>query len=872
MNLNEIREAYLSFFEKKLHTRMPSASLIPQNDKSLLIINSGMAPLKPYFIGKETPPNLRLTTCQKCIRTGDIENVGKTQRHGTFFEMLGNFSFGEYFKKEATAWALEFCLEVLKLPKDSIYFSIYEEDEETALIWESLGIPKEKIVRLGKDDNFWEVGTGPCGPCSELYYDRGKKYGCGSDTCAPGCDCDRFLEFWNLVFTQFNKEENGTYSDLSNKNIDTGMGLERMAVIMQEVSSIFDVDTMQNIISKITELSNQKYNEHEQKDISIRIITDHIRSITFMLSDGILPSNEGRGYVLRRLLRRAVRHGKKLGIKGDFLEKVSAVVVENSKTAYPELEQKQNIIFKYLNIEEEAFNKTIDQGLLMIEKLTSEKENEVTKKAISGEDAFKMYDTYGFPLELLTEIAEEKGFSVDKDSYERHMQAQRERARNARSASNFLEGDIFENIQATEFLGYNNFKLEATVLHVSKDEKNEKNIKIILNKTPFYAESGGQIGDSGLIISNTGSNNATIEITKTVKSGDKIIHIGTLLKGELKAGDLVTAEVYQSERKKISRNHTAAHLLHKALKDVLGEDANQAGSEVSSKKLRFDFTHFEAVTAEQLEKIENIVNRLILQAHPVIIEEKPIEEAKKEGAIALFGEKYGDFVRVVKMGASIELCGGTHLTNTSEVCMFKIISESSIAQGVRRIEAISGLEVVDYTREKEAKLKEIENTLKASGDNALKKINTLLEENKTLAEKAFNFECRFNMERYYSKLVSSKIEINETPAIIYRIDGISSDIMLFLADIICKEWESLVAILIGDCEGKVNIVVTATSDLVKKGINAGNIAREMSKATGGGGGGKPNRAIAGGKDTTKIDESLELARDLLYLPQVGEKK
>ena len=849
MKLDDIREAYLSFFEKKMHTRLPSASLIPENDNSLLIINSGMAPLKPYFIGKETPPNVRVTSCQKCIRTGDIENVGKTERHGTFFEMLGNFSFGEYFKEEATAWALEFCLDILKLPMERLYFSIYEEDEETALVWQKLGIPQEKIVRLGKEDNFWEVGLGPCGPCSELYYDRGMQHGCGSKTCAPGCDCDRFMEFWNLVFTQFNKEADGTYSELASKNIDTGMGLERMALIMQEVSNIFDIDAVQKIIKKVEVVSDKKYLQNADVDISIKVIADHARSITFMLLDGILPSNEGRGYVLRRLLRRASLHGKKIGIEDNFLEIISNVVIENFAGAYPSLLERKTAILKYLNIEEEAFNKTISAGLTMFESLA-------LKGAISGEDAFKMYDTYGFPIDLLLELAEEKNIKVDIDKYELYMEEQKNRARAARTSSSFLEGDIFEGIAPTIFEGYTKLKIQSKIVKIIADDDN---VKIITEKTPFYAESGGQVGDEGEI--RTDSSLATI--FKTVKNGDKTVHIGKMVKGSMSEGEIVTLEVSTEIRRKTSANHSATHLLHKALKEVLGEDAAQKGSEVSEKRLRFDFTHFEAITPQELEEIETRVNNFIAEDYEIVIEEKNIEEAKKEGATALFGEKYGDVVRVVKIGPSIELCGGTHLSKTSNVLLFKIVSEGSIAAGVRRIEAVTGSAALKYMNEKEKALKNIEAILKTSGDNTISKVSSLISENKLLSDKNLYLESSLIEAKYLSSLLEKVKVINNKNVLLSRVDGISANSMLLLAESISKTVSNCVVVLIGDFENKVSIAALVTDDLVKEGVNAGNLAREMAKITGGGGGGKPSRATAGGKNKEKIEEALLTVERLL---------
>ena len=706
--VNELRKMFLEFFESKEHLAMKSFSLVPHNDKSLLLINSGMAPLKPYFTGAEIPPRRRVTTCQKCIRTGDIENVGKTARHGTFFEMLGNFSFGDYFKREAIAWSWEFLTEVVGLDADRLYPSIYEEDEEAFEIWnKEMGIPAERIFRFGKADNFWEHGAGPCGPCSEIYYDRGEEYGCGSPDCTVGCECDRYMEIWNNVFTQFENDGEGHYTELVQKNIDTGMGLERLASVVQDVDSIFDVDTLCALRNKVCELAHTEYKKDENKDVSIRLITDHIRSATFMISDGIMPTNEGRGYVLRRLIRRAARHGRLLGIEGKFLAALSAVVIEGSKDGYPELEEKKDFIFQVLTKEEEQFNKTIDQGLHILGEMEAAMEKE-GRKELSGEDAFKLYDTYGFPVDLTKEILEEKGYSIDEKGFQEAMDEQRKKAREARAVTNYMGADatVYDEIDAavtTEFVGYDNLTFESKVTVLTTEEEivdaltEDQRGTVFVEQTPFYATMGGQQGDKGVIT--LGDAEFKVEDTINLRGG-KVGHVGVLTKGMIKTGDVVTLKVCEAGRSNCCKNHSATHLLQKALKTVLGSHVEQKGSLVTSDRLRFDFAHFQAMTAEELAKVEEMVNAEIQAALPVVTDVMTIEEAKKTGAMALFGEKYGEKVRVVSMGDfSKELCGGTHVSNTSVITTFKIVSESGIAAGVRRIEALTGEGVFAYYKE-----------------------------------------------------------------------------------------------------------------------------------------------------------------------------
>ena len=739
--VNQLRKMFLEFFESKGHLAMKSFSLVPHNDKSLLLINSGMAPLKPYFTGQEIPPRRRVTTCQKCIRTGDVENVGKTARHGTFFEMLGNFSFGDYFKNEAIEWSWEFLTEVVGLDPDRLYPSIYEEDEEAFEIWnKKMGIPAERIFRFGKADNFWEHGSGPCGPCSEIYYDRGEKYGCGSPDCTVGCECDRYMEIWNNVFTQFDNDGHGHYSELEQKNIDTGMGLERLASVVQDVDSIFDVDTLKALRDHICRLADTEYGKDAQADISIRVITDHTRSVTFMISDGIMPSNEGRGYVLRRLLRRACRHGRLLGIEGSFIPELAQTVIEGSKDGYPELEEKKDFILKVIAKEEDQFNKTIDQGLGILAEMTAKMEAEQTT-TLSGADAFKLYDTYGFPIDLTKEILEEKGMQVDEEGFHASMEVQRKTARAARGETNYMGADVtvYESIDpsiTSTFVGYENLAWKSPITVLTSDTEIVEALSdgqrgtVFAEETPFYATSGGQEADTGIIRTAEGE----FKVEDTVKLlGGKIGHVGVVIKGMIKTGDQAELCVDAEKRALSARNHSATHLLQKALRTVLGTHVEQAGSSVNEERLRFDFSHFSAMTAEELQKVEEIVNEQIVAGLPVKVENMPIEEARKTGAQALFGEKYGDVVRVVNMGDySIEFCGGTHVKNTNEIMAFKILSESGVAAGVRRIEALTSKGLIRYYDNLEKKLNEAAKVLKATPDNLAEKIAHLTAENKAL--------------------------------------------------------------------------------------------------------------------------------------------
>ena len=869
MKVNDIRELYLKFFEEKNHHRLQSASLVPHNDNSLLLINSGMAPLKPYFVGAQVPPSPRVTTCQKCIRTGDIENVGQTARHGTFFEMLGNFSFNDYFKEEACALSYEFCTKILKLSTDSLYISIYEDDDEAHDIWhKNIGIPLNKIVRLGKDDNFWEVGTGPCGPCSEIYYDRGISYGCGSSNCAPGCDCDRFLEFWNLVFTQFNKEEDGTYSKLDRVNIDTGMGLERMAVIMQNVDSIFDVDTIKQIQNKVCEISHKIYGITHKDDVSIRIITDHMRSVTFMITDGILPSNEGRGYVMRRLLRRAVRHGKQLGINGSFLSKIATVIINQSKYAYNELEEKSDFILNVITQEENNFHKTLDQGMELLHKLiTTGKEQNF--KVISGEDTFKMYDTYGFPIELMQEILKEHGLSVDEESYKSYMQLQRTRAREARSSSNFLGNDdlVYNTLGNvfTNFVGYDTLNADAHIVEIIKGNEltntatEGDEIAFLTDVTPIYAESGGQKADKGTLT----TQNAKVDIIDCKKINGLTVHFGIVKVGKISKGDIATLKVNEEYRNTISRNHTATHLLHSALRNILGNHVEQSGTEKSYAKTRFDFSHFSSVTKEELQSIENVVNKKILQAIPVEISQKSLEQAKKDGAMALFGEKYDNEVRVVNIPSfSMELCGGTHVKNTSDIILFKIVSESSVAGGIRRIEAVTGQNAISYFNEKEATLDEVVKMLKANSDTVLTKLKSLVSENKLLKSEVDKLNSKLNTSSL-NDIIKNASEVNGKTVIITRIDNLNQNALKEIGDAIKNKLQSCAIVLIGNNSNNVVIMAMATDDIVNKGFNAGAIVKQIATFTGGGGGGRPNMATAQGKDISKIDDAIKLAKEIV---------
>jgi len=873
LGLNEIREKFLSFFETKQHLRLKSFSLVPNNDKSLLLINSGMAPLKPYFTGQQIPPRKRVTTCQKCIRTGDIDNVGKTARHGTFFEMLGNFSFGDYFKKEVIPWAWEFFTEVLKIPEDRLYVSVYKDDDEAFDIWnKDVGIPENKIFRMGKDDNFWEHGVGPCGPCSEIYYDKGEKYGCGKPDCTVGCDCDRYMEIWNLVFTQFCKEEDGSYSNLDHPNIDTGMGLERIAAVMQGVDSIFDVDTIKAVRDAVCKIAGVQYNKDYKTDVSVRVITDHIRSVTFMVADGVLASNEGRGYVLRRLLRRAARHGKLLGIDRKFLSDICMVVIENSGGAYPELEEKKDYIHKIINVEEERFYETINQGMDIIRQKINEIKTNQNESIFSGAESFKLYDTYGFPIDLLREILEEEGISIDEEGFLREMENQKNRARAAREENTYMgaEETVFHKLPPdmhSDFIGYNQLDAEdcsvlAIVVNdaVSDRAVQGQNVVIISDKTPFYAEMGGQAGDQGVIK----TKNCLIEITDCTRfGGNKILHSGIVKSGEIKVGDLAEFSVDKEKRIATARNHTVTHILQRALKDVLGNHIEQAGSFVSNSRLRFDFTHFEPVGKENLIEIEKIVNSKILDALDVTVEELPIEEAKKKGAMALFGEKYGDIVRVVSVGDySVEFCGGTHLKNSAQAGSFKILSESGVAAGVRRIEALTGYGVLNFYEESDLMLENIKSILKIGGKNIINKINSLIDENKTLSKELERIKSEISLS-HIDDFMADKREVNGVSVICAKVDGMEMSELRNMGDKIKDRLRSGIIILASPLGEKVSFIAMVTDDIVKKGANAGAIVKAAAKVSGGGGGGKANMAQAGGKNPAKIQDALNAAFEVI---------
>ena len=871
MGLNEIRSKFLNFFESKGHYAAKSASLVPHNDKSLLLINSGMAPLKNYFAGVEVPPSKRMTTCQKCIRTGDIENVGKTARHGTFFEMLGNFSFGDYFKRESIRWGWEFVTEHLNIPEDRLWVTVYEEDDDAFDIWsKEMNFPTERIVRLGKDDNFWEIGTGPCGPCSEIYFDRGEAFGCDNPDCKPGCDCDRYLEFWNHVFTQFDRDEEGNYGQLEHKNIDTGMGLERMACIMQDVDNIFEVDTIRHIISSIEKVANVEYGKDAKTDVSIRIITDHIRAVSFLVVDGVLPSNEGRGYVLRRLLRRAARHGKLLGIKENFLYKLVDEVIKVSGEAYSELVEKESYIKKVIRIEEEKFNETIDQGSEILASYIEDlKKN--NSKTLSGENAFKLYDTYGFPIDLTKEILEEVGLDLDEEAFNDEMNKQRERARSARGN---MEGESWkedplsklDESAASSFEGYNDLslvgKVNAIVMNdeIVESAKEGDKIAIVLNQTTFYPEGGGQAGDCGIL----SNDNVTIEITDTRKGANNTIkHIGFVKSGEVKVNDELTTLVNKEVRMASARNHTATHLLHKVLKEVLGEHVNQAGSLVNAERLRFDVTHFEAISKDELKLIEEKVNDAILASLEINCENMGINEAKEKGATALFGEKYGMEVRVVSMGDfSIELCGGTHLKNTSQVGMFKILSEGGVAAGVRRIEAITGKAVYEYLKERDAVIADVCITLKAKEDNLTQRATQLVEENKSLAKDLHEIKAKMSLQSADS-ILDSKVEINGVNLVTAKFEDMDMNTLRETADSLRDKLGSGVVVMANVVDNKVNFIVTATKDVLEKGIHSGNIVREVAQIAGGKGGGRPNMAQAGANDVTKVEEALNYAGEVI---------
>ncbi|MDD7403400.1 MAG: alanine--tRNA ligase [Butyribacter sp.] len=876
--VNELRRMYLEFFESKEHLAMESFSLVPHNDNSLLLINAGMAPLKPYFTGQEIPPRRRVTTCQKCVRTGDIENVGKTARHLTFFEMLGNFSFGDYFKHEALAWSWEFLTETLGMDPERLYPSIYGEDEEAYEIWtKEIGVPGEKITRFYRDengecDNFWEHGAGPCGPCSEIYYDRGEKYGCGKPDCKVGCECDRFMEIWNNVFTQFNGDGKGNYEELENKNIDTGMGLERLAVVVQDVDSVYDIDTMKAIRDKICELAGTQYQEDEEKDISIRLITDHIRSSTFMISDGIMPSNEGRGYVLRRLIRRAVRHGRKLGIKKQFMAELAKTVIQESKDGYKELEEKKDFIVQVLTQEEGKFDKTIDQGLSILSQMQDElKENGA--KELSGENAFKLYDTYGFPLDLTIEILEEQGYTVDEAGFENAMKEQKEKARKARKTTNYMgaEETVYQQIDpaiTSKFVGYDHLEHDSVISVLTTEEDvvqaltDGQNGTIIVDETPFYATMGGQQADVGVIV----AGDSEFKVNDTIKlQGGRIGHVGTVVKGMFKVSDKVTLKVCKKNRMSTGKNHSATHLVQKALRMVLGNHVEQAGSYVDADRLRFDFSHFSAMTPEEIQKVEDIVNEEIAANLDVVTEEMTLEEAKKTGAMALFGEKYGKTVRVVKMGDfSVELCGGTHVANTGVISNFKIISESGVAAGVRRIEALTGEGLMKYYATLEKELKEAAKTAKAEPENLTKKIVAMQEENKALRSENEKLKAKLANDAVGD--VDSQIqEIKGVKVLAMNVPDVDMNGLRNLGDQMKEKIGEGVVVLASAHEGKVTLLAMATEEAIQKGAHAGNLIKEIASLVGGGGGGRPNMAQAGGKNADGIPAALEKVQNVVEM-------
>ena len=869
--VNELRKMFLEFFESKGHLALKSFSLIPQNDKSLLLINSGMAPMKPYFTGAEIPPRKRVTTCQKCIRTGDIENVGKTARHGTFFEMLGNFSFGDYFKKEAIRWSWEFLTEVVGLDPDRLYPSIYLDDEEAFEIWnKEIGIAPERIFRFGKEDNFWEHGAGPCGPCSEIYYDRGEKYGCKKPGCTVGCDCDRYIEIWNNVFTQFENDGEGHYTELEQKNIDTGMGLERLATVVQEVDSIFDVDTNCALRNRVCELAGVEYLKDEKTDVSIRLITDHVKSSTFMISDGIMPTNEGRGYVLRRLIRRAARHGRLLGIDGKFMAKLSATVIEGSKDGYPELEEKKDFIFNVLNNEENQFNKTIDQGLRILADL-EEKMEKAGTKVLTGEEAFKLYDTYGFPLDLTKEILEEKGRQVDEEGFQKAMEIQRKQAREAREVSNYMGADatVYDEIDpsvTTEFVGYEHlaFESEITVLTTEKEIVSSlmegQRGTVFVKKTPFYATMGGQEGDTGLI----STANGVFQVEETIKlRGGKYGHVGHMVSGMLSVQDVVRLEVNVQGRRDTEKNHSATHLLQKALKVVLGAHVEQKGSLVTPDRLRFDFAHFQAMTPEEMEKVEKLVNQEIQEALPVRTDIMDIEEDKKTGAMALFGEKYDEEVRVVSMGEfSKELCGGTHVSNTSQILLFKLVSESGIAAGVRRIEALTGNGVMEYYKNLESLLNQAAKAAKTSTGELSDKIFHMQNEIKALHSENESLKSKMAQDSL-GDVMNQVTEVKGVKLLAVKLENVDVSGLRDLGDQLKEKLEEGVVVLITVNSGKVNLLAMATDGAMKQGAHAGNLIKAAAAIVGGGGGGRPNMAQAGGKSPEKVEEALQKIPEIL---------
>ena len=869
--VNELRRMFLEFFESKGHLAMKSFSLVPHNDNSLLLINSGMAPLKPYFTGQEIPPRKRVTTCQKCIRTGDIENIGKTARHGTFFEMLGNFSFGDYFKDDAIRWTWEFLTEVVGLDPDRLYPSVYLEDDEAFRIWnEKIGIPAERIFKFGKEDNFWEHGSGPCGPCSEVYYDRGEKYGCGKPGCTVGCDCDRYIEVWNNVFTQFDNDGKGHYTELEHKNIDTGMGLERLAVVVQGVDSLFTVDTNKALLDRVCELAHTEYQKDHETDVSLRIVADHVKSCTFMISDGIMPSNEGRGYVLRRLLRRAARHGRKLGIEGQFMAGLAATVIELSKDGYPELEDNKAMIFKVLEQEEDKFNKTIDQGLSILNDRIADMQAK-GENTLAGADAFKLYDTYGFPLDLTREILEEKGYGVDEDGFAAAMKEQKDKARNARKTTNYMGADVtvYQSIDpaiTTEFVGYNNLTAESKITILTTEDEIVEALTdgqrgtVITEQTPFYGTMGGQQGDVGVI---TGQN-GEFKVEDTIHlQGGKVGHVGVMTHGMLQNGNTVTLSVCARNRALTCQNHSATHLLQKALRLVLGEHVKQSGSYVDAGRLRFDFTHFSAMTPEELGKVEELVNQEIRAGLPVETQVMTLDEAKKTGAMALFGEKYGDSVRVVKMGDfSTELCGGTHVANTGSIASFKILSETGIAAGVRRIEALTSEGLMKHYEEVEKELHEAAKTAKTTPAGLSAKIEALLEEIKALSAENEKLKSKLAKDSLGDVMNQVK-EVNGVKVLASQVADVDMNGLRGLGDQLKDRLGEGVVLIASVMDGKVNLMATATDGAQKKGAHAGNLIKAIAGLVGGGGGGRPGMAQAGGKNPAGVEEALKKAVEVV---------
>ena len=868
--LNDLRESYLKFFESKGHLRMASAPLVPQGDNSVLLINAGMTPLKKYFQGIEEPPRHRVTTCQKCIRTPDIDNVGKTARHGTYFEMLGNFSFGDYFKHEATAWAWEYLTKVLEIPEDRLWVTIYEKDDEAGDIWANeVGVPRDRIIKLGKADNFWEHGSGPCGPCSEIHFDRGEKYG-PFESFEQAGECDRIIEIWNLVFTQFDNDGNGNYTQLATKNIDTGMGLERLAVVMQDVDSVFDIDTMKAIRDKVCELSGKKYHVDEMDDVSIRLITDHIRSSTFLISDGVMPSNEGRGYVLRRIIRRAAMHGRTLGIQGAFLGKIAQVVIDESKDGYPELEERKDFILKVLTQEEEKFAKTIDQGLGILADMEEHMKADGVK-VLSGEDAFKLYDTYGFPVDLTAEILEEKGFTYDEAGFESCMEAQRQKARGARKETNYMGADanVYNDIDSeitTEFTGYDKLTDTAEIAFLTTSDDVVEALSdgdkgsVIVPNTPFYATMGGQQGDKGIIKTESG----TFVVEDTVKVvGNRYAHVGYVSEGMIRTGEKATLAVDTKTRTNTCRNHSATHLLQKALREVLGTHVEQAGSYQDAERTRFDFSHFSAMTAEELKRVEDIVNEKINEAIEVRTDIMTVDEAKKTGAMALFGEKYGEKVRVVSMGDfSKEFCGGTHVKNTGNIMAFKILSETGVAAGVRRIEALTSKGLLDYYSAQEKKLHETAKLLKATPENIEEKVSHLMNENKVLKGEVESLKSKLAKDAM-GDVMNQVEEVKGVKFLATSLEGVDMNGLRDLGDQLKEKLGEGVILLASVNDGKVSLMATATDGAMKQGAHAGNLIKAVAKLVGGGGGGRPNMAQAGGKNPAGVEDALKAAKEAL---------